>query len=377
MSDIDSVVASLAEAYDQIVFLEKVAAHTARSLRPVDMIDLIKNMQDFIGATGAALNLNDIWLMPVPEWLLKSTKPTRSGFQLSDNHPGTPDSLLVAPFEGGWCAFWEKPGGFSASDERLATFVGEIIAPTLEAIEFRGVKAKAALLQHEQALAVGIWQAVMSHVIDDVTHYQLEAVSKPAKQVGGDFHAVHGDWVVVGDVSGKGIPAAVFSVTFVPLLHLALQMQDPGRALEDALFKKLESSGMFATLVAVHLGASGCLQYFNMGHNPVLVCRANGRVESLAATAPPLGTFELGAYPLRSVQLEPGDLFCLYSDGLTEAQKGADDDVRFLGEAALYQVLSKAQSATEVITRTEQLLEGWEITDDLTIIAGQYLPEVL
>jgi serine phosphatase RsbU (regulator of sigma subunit) len=111
---------------------------------------------------------------------------------------------------------------------------------------------------------------------------------------------------------------------FIASFKLAVSSPHPGLALQQALFDNLERSSMFATVAGVRLCANGELHYFNLGHPPIfIVC--SGKVEALRATAPPMGTFPLSDITLQTRQLHPGDLICLYSDGVSEAKRFEGD----------------------------------------------------
>jgi serine phosphatase RsbU (regulator of sigma subunit) len=100
---------------------------------------------------------------------------------------------------------------FSANDIRLGETLKHLIVSTLGALEAREVKARAQLAEHERSLASEIWHSVIPDVLPLVKNYRLKALSRPAQEVGGDFHSVAIDWLLVGDVSGKGIPAALLA----------------------------------------------------------------------------------------------------------------------------------------------------------------------
>jgi serine phosphatase RsbU (regulator of sigma subunit) len=229
----------------------------------------------------------------------------------------------------------------------------------------------------EQELAAKIWRSVVPEIIHPVEHYQCQLFSRPAKHVGGDFHMSHHDWVVVGDVCGKGVPAALLTGMFIAALKPALRHPDPGSALEQVLINELESSAMFATMAAVKLSPDGKVGYLNFGHPPILVLRRDqASVETLTATAPPIGTFPQASYPMRQIQLQPGDMLCLYSDGLSEAQRTSPNGERELfGMKRMQTVLTQHHHAEVAVQRLLKALEGWRVEDDLTLVLLQYCPE--
>lgn len=224
-------------------------------------------------------------------------------------------------------------------------------------------------------LAAAIWRSVVRETLTPPRHFASWLLSRPATQVGGDFHLTTDSWIAVGDVSGKGVPAALLTGMFVAALKLALRLPDPIRALEHALYDELERAQAFTTLAAVELGADGWLNYFNLGHPPALVRRATGEVEVLKAGAPPIGTFKLETYPIQSVRLRPGDLLCLYTDGLIEAERTVGEETEWFGSERLEVYLTRHAQLADVTRGLLAELEGWQLTDDLTVLMLQYQPE--
>lgn len=209
----------------------------------------------------------------------------------------------------------------------------------------------------------------------------LRGTSEPSREVGGDFFqyyplAPDRLALAVGDVSGKGIPAAILSATLDGLAYgLA---SDPTRIsrLEDAaavlnrylLLKSAEQN--FVSLFFGVLSAGGSLAYVNAGHNPPLLLRADGTVERLLATGTVLGAFEESTYESGRVELRPGDLLLLYSDGLTEAK--APGGERFGGErllAAAREAASGRPAAVHaaVLARLKEFAGEGPLADDVTL----------
>lgn len=220
-------------------------------------------------------------------------------------------------------------------------------------------------------LARHIWRSVVSETLPELRHYRHWVLSQPAKRLGGDFQLVADSWVAVGDVSGKGMPAALLTCMFVAAFKLAVRSPNPGKALEHALFNELESANMFITLAAAELGHDGWLSALNLGHPPVLVRRLSGEIAQLSASAPPVGTFRLPDYHSESVRLAPGELVCLYTDGLLEASKGDE----LFGLERLTDLLANHQEPEAAFRAILDELQGWALDDDLTLLLLQYLPE--
>lgn len=209
---------------------------------------------------------------------------------------------------------------------------------------------------------------------------------RPAREVGGDLydHFMLDEnrlALVIGDVSGKGVPAAMFmAITRTILRLVARENEDVAMAIRRAneLLSADNVSTMFTTLFyAVVDVASGTLTYCNCGHNPPLLLRADGTSEGLALTGLPLGMIEDAEYETRTVRLAPGDRIFLYTDGVTEANSAAGEEY---GDALLAAVLAGLGAAAAVdlvrgvVRSVDDFATGAPQFDDLTCLALVYRP---
>ena len=166
----------------------------------------------------------------------------------------------------------------------------------------------------------------------DRTEFDLAAALDPAKEVGGDLYdfALMGDelYFCIGDVSGKGVPAALMMVVTLTLTRAAAQQPraDPAAMLARVSADILEKNDalMFVTMFCGVLAVStGELRYSNAGHNVPLVRRGDGSVEWLKLPVGlPLGVDEDAAYTTSTIRLGRGDTLLVYTDGVTEADNG-------------------------------------------------------
>lgn len=205
---------------------------------------------------------------------------------------------------------------------------------------------------------------------------------KPAREAGGDlydgFFLPDGRFLcVVGDVSGKGVSAALFmAVTATGLRALAGGSADPGELMTrlNRLLCERNDTLQFVTAVAVLLDpASGEIAWANCGHPSPLVLRADGRMESLdAPRATPLAVFETKVFESCRARLAPGDTLLLFSDGVTEAMDAAET---LYGDARLAALLrgrgiSSSAQAVEVVLADVLLHQGHAAqADDITLAA--------
>ena len=216
---------------------------------------------------------------------------------------------------------------------------------------------------------------------------EVHAIIEPAQKVGGDLYEVlraSDDRLVIalGDVSGKGIPAALFMAVAVTVLRtLARHLVDPAeilRRLNDELVEQ-NPRGMFVTmqclvfdLTARQVSFAGAghhqLAIVSRGQPPRLACVSSGR---------PAGLMAFNPIERETLPLETGDTFVLFSDGVSEAMNVADD---FYGEDRLMAVLAAeadgavADIVKRVVADVHAFANGAKQSDDITVLAVRYAP---
>jgi serine phosphatase RsbU (regulator of sigma subunit) len=211
----------------------------------------------------------------------------------------------------------------------------------------------------------------------------LHAEMHPARDVGGDFYdyfLVDDKRLVVtlADVSGKGIPAALFMAVSRTVLRSVAGHDDMAAAMRDAnrLLSSENDAFMFVTVFYGVLDlANGVLRWCNAGHNPPYLLRAEGGREMLRATGVPFGADPAAFHRIAESVLAPGDGLFLYSDGITEAFNPAGE---LYGSARLEHVLGGSQRrgaaeiVAEVLADTTRFAAGAEQSDDITCLALRY-----
>jgi serine phosphatase RsbU (regulator of sigma subunit) len=277
----------------------------------------------------------------------------------------------------------------STNDEFKALSTG--INGMVEALK-EAIKEAAARIDDELAFARAIQlSALPSHfpAFPDRTEFDIFAEMQPAKEVGGDFYdffLIGEDKlaVVIADVSGKGIPAALFMMISKTLIkNLALSGISAAEVFAKANNSLCENNdaGMFVTaFMAVLDCKSGKLRYVNAGHNPPLIKKVAGAVEWLPVRPNfILAGMEDIKYVEQEIILAPGDLLFMYTDGVTEACNQAlelySDNRLFkeLNNDTLEDPTAAADIVEYVLDSVESFADGAEQADDITMLSLKYL----
>jgi sigma-B regulation protein RsbU (phosphoserine phosphatase) len=218
-----------------------------------------------------------------------------------------------------------------------------------------------------------------------VPGFTLAAACVPARDVGGDFYdalRLHDGRLVLflGDVSGKGVPAALLMGIVRTLLRAEVQrgttLVQAMRHCNRVLYDDFTNTNMFATLFLGLLDPARCtLSYLNCGHcEPLLWRRATGTVETLVGDALPLGILEEFVGDAREVALSPGDVLLIYSDGFTEAKSAAG---QYFSLARLQQALCASahlpaeRILDEIGIAVDRFVGNEAQSDDQTIVILQ------
>lgn len=215
--------------------------------------------------------------------------------------------------------------------------------------------------------------------------FELYAVLEPAREVGGDFYDFflldeENLCLVIGDVSGKGVPAAIFmAVTRTFLKALSRELKDPAAILErlNEEIVQENDSCMFVTLfcAVVNLSTGQC-RYANGGHNIPFLVSSRGQITSLPPVkGVPVGAMEGMTYTENTIQLHFGEALFLYTDGVTEAENARGG---FFGSPRLIEELAKLheQDCKRTLKNLQETVhsfaQGTEQSDDITMLMFRF-----
>ncbi len=240
-------------------------------------------------------------------------------------------------------------------------------------------------IRQELDVARRLQQAILPRRFPERPEIEIAARAKPAKEVGGDFYDVF--WLddrrlglVIADVAGKGVPAAlVMAETRTLLRGVAPASTGPAQCLGLAnnLLAADNDTGMFVTVFLGMLDlATGRLAYANGGHNPALIRHADGAVTTLGlGDGLALAVVEDFPFDEGEVTLAPGDTFVLYTDGVTEAfdlknEAFGDQRLRTVVEAGTGQTAAETMAA--VFEAVDSFVGDAPPSDDTTVLTLRY-----
>jgi serine phosphatase RsbU (regulator of sigma subunit)/anti-sigma regulatory factor (Ser/Thr protein kinase) len=272
--------------------------------------------------------------------------------------------------------------GYNAEDRRLLSALAGYAAPAMRVGQLvRQQQAEARdreRIEHELKVAQLIQQQFLPKEVPDLPSWQVAAFYRPARTVGGDFY----DFIalpdgrvmfVVGDVTDKGVPAAlVMASTHALLRDAAPRLVSPGSVLahvNDLLCADIPAH-MFVTCLALVLDpASGHLDFANAGHDVPYVRTCDG-VAELRARGMPLGLMPGAEYEEKTFEMRPGDCALLHSDGLAEAH-GPDREM--FGFPRVADLVGRAESGEKLIDSCLTELAAFtgadhEQEDDITLV---------
>src|ERR671917_233213 len=216
---------------------------------------------------------------------------------------------------------------------------------------------------------------------DYVSHAKLLPDQQPDREVGGDFYDFHllskgRLGVVVGDATGKGVPAALVMSTTCGMLQLAAQALDsssPGGVLErvnETLFARIPPNMFVTCFYCILDPKSASVSYANAGHDLPYLRRRSGEAEELRARGMPLGLMPGMEYEEKETILEAGEAALFYTDGLVEAHDAKGEMFGFPRLRALVAEHGKERSLGNSLLEGLYSFtgEGWEQEDDITLL---------
>src|SRR5580700_6615899 len=229
--------------------------------------------------------------------------------------------------------------------------------------------------QQELAIAASIQQRLMAVTIPEVPYARMRGRNLSCKEIGGDFFDVvnteDGLSVVLADVSGKGVSAAVLASTLQGMVyaHLSARMPLPDIvASVNRFFTQKHLGEKYATVIIARIHKDGELEYVNCGHVPPLLVSGT-QVSRPSHGNLPVGLLSDATYESDHVRMRTGDRFILVTDGVTEAENAIGD---FYDNERLEAVAAKSPTLEDIFASVAEFCAGTPLGDDCTVVELQY-----
>jgi CheY-like chemotaxis protein len=289
------------------------------------------------------------------------------------------EQVAIAALRHGADDYLRKPfdrGEFQAALDR--TLARLRLSRQIRALS-RELEAKQQQLADELARAAAVQADLLPGEHPALAGFEIGARCLPASAVGGDFY----DWqqlplgrlsFTVGDVMGKGMPAALLMATVRAVIRAMVSQHGAADAVQHtaaSLDGDLARSGSFVTLFHAQLDVpTGTMRYVDAGHGQVVLRRATGTTELLRPWGLPIGILSGERYEEGTVQLQPGDVLVIYSDGLTSARPDLFRDPQTVAAHVRFDdpAVVTAQSLVDLATGHGPL------PDDLTVVVVRRTP---
>jgi phosphoserine phosphatase RsbU/P len=269
---------------------------------------------------------------------------------------------------------------FTPTDARLLSLFANQAGAAIDTARLHREAIEKERIERELELAAAIQREILPRALPRVEGVELAAANVPTRQVGGDYY----DWFplsggrlgfLVADVSGKGIPAALLVSTVHSAVHLQI---DEAKTIADLVtridrhLQRFAATRKFLTLFFGLLEPdTGHFRYVSAGHNPVLLVRSAGGLVRLESTGVPVGMLPNASWREETIELSPGDLLCVYTDGVTEA---VDEREEEFGLERLSEIVARGASrpvrelCDEVLAAVADFARGMPQYDDQTLL---------
>lgn len=269
---------------------------------------------------------------------------------------------------------------FTEDDLKLLTLLANVAAVKIENARLFEQSLEKCRMEREMAVAAQIQKNFLPREVPRLEGYEICGGNRGCYQIGGDYY----DFipfedgrlgVAIADVSGCGVGPSLLMASLRASLHAELgartSLTDLASRLNAFVHKSSESHTFITFFFGILDAAAGTLAYVNAGHNPPILLEAGGGVRRLESTGFCLGMFSGVDYGAGSARLAPGDMLCLFTDGITEGRNAAGED---FGEERLLALLrgSGGADAPSVMAKIFDEVRGFtgcaDPSDDMTVV---------
>jgi sigma-B regulation protein RsbU (phosphoserine phosphatase) len=274
---------------------------------------------------------------------------------------------------------------FTREDLNLLTVMANVAAIRIEHARLNEIEAHERAMAKELSQAAQIQMGLLPSAAPKIDRLDIAAKTSPCRGVGGDYY----DFIsfpdgrigmLVGDVAGKGMPAALLMSSLHARVHVVFEDSTELSKQMARLNKKTCGNCPDNRFVTLFFGIAdpdtGALVYSNAGHNPPILIRNSGEWERLTSGGLMLGILPMAQFQEDSVQLESGDVLVLFSDGVTEAVDPQDNE---FGEERLVDLVAslRNQPSAEIVEEVHRAVaafaQGAPPADDITVLIARKL----
>ncbi len=268
-------------------------------------------------------------------------------------------------------------GNISGVSQDILGVIAREAAALVESTHLAQAEEDGRRYQQELSIAAQIQQRLMAVTLPELAYASLSAKNLPCKDIGGDFFDVvvneDGLTIVVTDVSGKGISAAILASILQGLIYAQVVAKVPLPEIVSAANRFLCSKVQgekYATAVILHLSPDGVVEVLNCGHVPPLMI-SNGQPVQLKHGNLPVGLLEIAEYESHKVSLNPGDRIILVTDGVTEAEDATGE---MFGEDRLQEaaIVADGPCFDHIFASIRQFCGDVPLNDDCTLLELVY-----
>lgn len=240
---------------------------------------------------------------------------------------------------------------FNTEEITLLSVLASQVSVAIENAWLHEGRLEQELLREELAVAREIQQALLPNSFPSGPNFAVSGINLPSREIGGDYfdfivtdtdedESIQKLLIVVGDVSGKGTPAALLMASLQATLRAVYEVQPNLEATIEKVNKviyRTTAAEKFVTLFVAEMDTeTRVLTYVNAGHNFPVLTRSSGEQILLEKGGLLVGAIEHSSYEQGSIQMEPGDVLAIYTDGVTETQNAFEEE---FGEERLYNTL--------------------------------------
>ena len=329
----------------------KIWTKVAQGLSDIIRLPIGRGIAGIVAETGEPLRIEDAWEFPGfdKSWDIRNNFRTKSMLCMPVNNREGKRIGVIQVIN-------KKVGIFTEDDEELLFGLTSLIAIAIENAMLHKYALENQRIEAELELASEIQRNLLPESPPVLDGYEIAAMSTPARQVGGDYYNFIKEdedhlAVIIGDVSGKGVPAAILMAVTTAGLHVIEDPLLPVRMekLNDLLYEST-NTWQYTTLFYASLNIKAkLLTTVNAGHNPIMVVTKNGELKFLEEGGLAIGMFEseISEYVSEQMQLSSGDMVVLYTDGIPDATK---EDEESFGDERFTEIVmqNRGKSAEEI-----------------------------